>query len=1340
MIRRFALRFYLSLITVFVGSSSLFAQNCSSWQNVSTWKVDYSVSFQASGEDAQGRFDWNIKGSASSTYVASFPVSGCNTGLAWFSLPTGADGSGSVQATAIQNCPNGITRSFALTLGPSGPAVGTFQLYVYPTNHTYKFLDTIALNDQGTATTCDGSTGPPAFWNVYIASDSSGIADFLTFSLPDDVSALSQTDVHINGWLCAGTEDPSLTCVAGTFVVSFTLTPEEYYSDTNNVDDDCSQSGGSTISCQNQSLGEDLPLVGTGFHLHYESDRQSGTSGADPVAVSDAKSTGGWTLDIHHVYDPSTGTVYLGDGEQRSAWQLGQLPTYEGNTLVTSRDGSEVYLFSPAGRHLKTLMPMTGALKYQFDYDGAGNLKSVTDASGNITEIQRSGNETIKGILSPYYQETELTVDSGGYINRAVDPAGDLSEFINTPNGLMESRTDPDGRTYQYMYDGSGRLTLDSDPAGGSTRLARQATASGYSVTTKTALGSTNTYGVTTGLTGEEFVNRWPDNLTASASSLLLGSELSQKSAYPNLSGTVSELGPDPRWGLQSPVTDSAVLTRGNLKMAISETRAANVAGDPFALISQSDIERLNGRAYVSKFTGGSETLVTTSPMARTTTTVLDSQERISETQSGSLYPVKFTYDSRGRTATVARGSRVTKFEYDASGFLSSVTDPLQRTTRFTFDADGRVKSKTFPDGRVVAYSYDNNGNLISVTPPGKAAHGFSFTKVNLVSSYSPPSVSGVESMGFEYDFDRNLTKVTHSDGKAVEYTYDSSDRLTSIKTPDQLTKFSFNSTTGNMASADISGGEGLTFGYNGPLMTSLTWSGPIQGSVARTYDNNFWVTSQEINGSKALSLSYDDDGLLTSAGELKIKRTPETGLINSSALGKISDVRQYDEYGALTGYTASFGTTVLYSVTLNNDADGDISAMTETLNGKVTTISYGDDDAGRLIWVKENGATTSRYSYDSNSNRISASTSSGNVEGTYDAEDRPATYGTMTFGNSPNGEIASVTSGTARTDYVYDELGELTSVKLPDRATISYIYDALNHRIGKQVNGLLTAGYLYDGSNIVAQLDKTGAVVSRFVYAMQSAVPDFMIADGVAYRIISDPRGSPRLVVNSTTGTILEEIDYDEFGNIVKDTNPGFQPFGFAGGLYDQDTKLVHFGARDYDPALGRWTAKDPILFVGGDTNLYGYAMTDPVNLSDRTGLSCTDLKKWIEDHIRSFLESRAAISIGPFTITGAPQSNGVNLAVNQGADFKGVSLGSVDENTEIGLTSGANGPMGDLFQVQITATLTIQGHQIDLLDFQTTFGDFSATPLGSLQTQLGRDLYNQTENAVQQQCPQCN
>lgn len=137
----------------------------------------------------------------------------------------------------------------------------------------------------------------------------------------------------------------------------------------------------------------------------------------------------------------------------------------------------------------------------------------------------------------------------------------------------------------------------------------------------------------------------------------------------------------------------------------------------------------------------------------------------------------------------------------------------------------------------------------------------------------------------------------------------------------------------------------------------------------------------------------------------------------------------------------------------------------------------------------------------------------------------------------------------------------------------------------------------------VAAELDSTNNIVSRFVYGAKINVPDYLIKGGIAYRIVTDLLGSPRLVLDTRDGAIVQRIDYDEFGRVILDTNPGFQPFGFAGGLYDRDTKLVRFGTRDYDAETGRWVAKDPILFQGRDTNLYGYVLNNPVNLADPFG-----------------------------------------------------------------------------------------------------------------------------------------
>jgi len=174
----------------------------------------------------------------------------------------------------------------------------------------------------------------------------------------------------------------------------------------------------------------------------------------------------------------------------------------------------------------------------------------------------------------------------------------------------------------------------------------------------------------------------------------------------------------------------------------------------------------------------------------------------------------------------------------------------------------------------------------------------------------------------------------------------------------------------------------------------------------------------------------------------------------------------------------------------------------------------------------------------------------------------------------------------------------------MADGTSIEYIIDANNRRIGKKVNGVLAQGFIYkDQLEPVAELDGSGNVVARFVYASKGHVPDYMIKGGVTYRVISDHLGSVRLVVNVTDGSVMQRIDYDEFGNIIQDTNPSFQPFAFAGGIYDQHTKLTRFGARDYDAFTGRWNSKDPIMFYGDGPNIYEYAMSDTINYIDITG-----------------------------------------------------------------------------------------------------------------------------------------
>ncbi len=178
----------------------------------------------------------------------------------------------------------------------------------------------------------------------------------------------------------------------------------------------------------------------------------------------------------------------------------------------------------------------------------------------------------------------------------------------------------------------------------------------------------------------------------------------------------------------------------------------------------------------------------------------------------------------------------------------------------------------------------------------------------------------------------------------------------------------------------------------------------------------------------------------------------------------------------------------------------------------------------------------------------------------------------------------------------------------LPNGKTIEYIVDDKNRRIGKKVNGVLVKKWVYDGLLKPAlEYDGQNNVVARYVYGTQINVPEYMVKNGETFRLITDHLGSVRAVVKSNTGEIVQRIDYDEYGIVLSDNNPGFTPFGFAGGLYDSETGFVRFGVRDYDAFAERWTSKDPIGFEGGDVNLYRYVSSDPVNFVDPEGENAT-------------------------------------------------------------------------------------------------------------------------------------
>src|SRR5690606_33319613 len=330
------------------------------------------------------------------------------------------------------------------------------------------------------------------------------------------------------------------------------------------------------------------------------------------------------------------------------------------------------------------------------------------------------------------------------------------------------------------------------------------------------------------------------------------------------------------------------------------------------------------------------------------------------------------------------------------------------------------------------------------------------------------------------------------------------------------------------------SGSIVTSIAYDGFLPTALSWAGPVAGEVNWTYNDRFLIQSETIGAlpETTVNYSYDDDGLVTQAGDLAIARDPASGRVFSKTIGNIRESFEYNEFAELSRQTVELmnGSTVvetLYDVVydddgVNGDRDalGRITKKTEWIvsgdspNGDGTprdldarTYDYGYNASGRpwLESVAVDGAVGASYGYDDNGNRTSvelswcqlgydasfdASLSEADTE--YDEADKLLTYGTKSYSWNAFGQLSSMTdSATGETTaYEYDLFGNLLSVALPDGRTIEYEVDGAGRRVGRREldidgNEISFRGWIYrDLLRPIAEVDAFGNVVARYVYS----------------------------------------------------------------------------------------------------------------------------------------------------------------------------------------------------------------------------------------------------------------
>jgi len=399
----------------------------------------------------------------------------------------------------------------------------------------------------------------------------------------------------------------------------------------------------------------------------------------------------------------------------------------------------------------------------------------------------------------------------------------------------------------------------------------------------------------------------------------------------------------------------------------------------------------------------------------------------------------------------------------------------------------------------------------------------------------------------------------------------------------------------------------------------------------------------------------------LTGAGNFTISRNAGNGLPEAVAGGSLSLSRTFNGYGEVEAQDYSIGGQNLTSWSLTRNNNGRITNKSETVGSISSDYIYTYDAMKRLLTVTKDSTLVEEYQYDANGTRIYEMNSLRGIARrsfSYDDEDHLLSAGSVIYSYNLDGFLAAKTDGPDVTTYDYSSRGELLSVILFDGRIIEYVYDPMGRRIAKQINGVIVEKYLWQGlTRLLAVYDGSDNLMMRFEYA-DGRMPVAMTKSGSKYYLTYDQVGSLRVIADAP-GNVVKRIDYDSFGNIIDDTDLTFRvPFGFAGGLHDQDTGLVRFGYRDYDPDTGRWTAKDPIFFRGGDTDFYGYCLNNPINLIDSNGLFLTYSQK-AKVSVASSIGSAVGYAVG--TLTGAP---------NLGSAFGGLVASAIAAKSMEGST----------------------------------------------------------------------
>jgi RHS repeat-associated protein len=530
------------------------------------------------------------------------------------------------------------------------------------------------------------------------------------------------------------------------------------------------------------------------------------------------------------------------------------------------------------------------------------------------------------------------------------------------------------------------------------------------------------------------------------------------------------------------------------------------------------------------------------------------------------------TYDARGRvthgedqTNQVALPETVKDFVYDQG--VNNITPPVTATNML-----GRLAKATAPTSSV-SFSYDAFGQVNAQVFTDRTA-----TSNNVyVEKHDYHGDGSLQALHL-------LLPDTAFKDEKVDYIYDSAGRTRSVKYADgtgssalPLLNFDTIDPFGHIRQARI----GLP-AFNGPASYSATYA-----ETGRRLLQDVRVTSA--TGAATREISYQPvagtTGSVTAFDPLGRERVRKEFTNGTAAPVKVSD---YDNLGRLTEASLFSNSVLTQQRGFTYDPLGNLIAQSDPTGQAwpgAVTMSYQSTDRDRICSIAYGTATppmACNVKYDGAGNII---------------EEPSRSNGTRTLTYFPSGQVKSIVNGSTNATFDYDAFGAMQRLVLNSPT-------AADTRHDKHFGGLIAVrDETTDGDTRIPVITRT--IPGTGVGATRHG------PSGPWIFAIGEQRGN-RFFVEA--GDFVQDVRYQPYGEATSMGQPPhsarYSSKQWNGGDALAALGLSQLGARTYDPIIGRFLSRDPLLILrtAATTNPYAFADNDPVNHSDPTGLQETD------------------------------------------------------------------------------------------------------------------------------------